>query len=117
MDISTSLNQIGPKAMKIVRVQYTVKPEYVEQNKKNIQAVMADLKANPIDGLWYSTYQLSDGNSFMHVNLTSSPEALEKFNEVESFKKFRMELKASTPVSPPKAEDLTLVGASFEFPN
>ena len=100
--------------MKVVRVQYTVKPDYVEQNKKNIQAVMAELRANPIEGLRYSTYQLPDGNSFMHLNLSNSEEALAAFNELESFKKFRMELKASAPISPPKAESLTLVGAGYE---
>ena len=101
--------------MKIVRVQYTVKPEYVEHNARNIQAVMADLKANPIEGLRYSTYKLPDGNSFMHLNISNTEEALANFNELESFKKFRMELKASGLVSPPKAEDLTLVGAGYEI--
>lgn len=101
--------------MKIVRVQYTVKPEYVEQNRKNIQAVMADLQANPIEGLRYTTFQLPDGNSFMHLNLSTSAEALAQFRERASFQTFRTALKASEPLSPPKAEDLTLVGASYDI--
>ena len=101
--------------MKVVRVQYTVKPEYVEQNIKNIQAVMADLQANPIEGLRYATFQLPDGNSFMHLNLSNSAEALAQFRERARFQTFRMGLKESGPVSPPKAEDLTLVGASYEI--
>ena len=36
--------QKGVKIMNAVKVQYTVKEEYVETNKVNIQRVMADLK-------------------------------------------------------------------------
>lgn len=101
--------------MKAVRVQYTVQPEYVEQNKKNIQAVMQALKAKPVDGMYYSTYQMADGVSFMHLNVAKDEETMSKLNDVAAFKQFRTELKASHPVSPPKGEDVTLVGAGWEM--
>ncbi len=101
--------------MKTVRVQYTVQQAFVEQNKKNIQAVMDVLKENPIEGMYYSSYQLADGNSFMHVNMAKDDETMSKLNEVETFTRFRMQLKASNPTNPPKAEVLSLVGTSWEI--
>ena len=101
--------------MKAVRVQYTVKPEFVDQNIVNIKAVMDSLKSNPIEGMFYSTYQLPDGNSFMHVNVARDGDTMNKLNDVEAFKKFRMALKGSGPVSPPNAESLDFVGANWEM--
>jgi hypothetical protein len=101
--------------MKAVRVQYTVKPEYVAQNIKNIKAVMDAIQANPIEGMYYSTYQLPDGVSFMHLNIAVDGETMNKLNDVEAFTIFRTGLKASEPVSPPKAEDLEFVGSSVNL--
>ena len=89
--------------MKTVRVQYTVQQASVEQKKKNIQAVMDALKENPIEGMYYSSYQLADGNSFMHVNMAKDDETMSKLNDVEAFTSFRTQLKASKPTSPPNA--------------
>jgi len=101
--------------MKTVRVIYTVQPEYIEQNKINIQAVMNSLNANPIEGMYYSTYQLSDGVSFMHLNVAKDAETMSKLNAVDAFNNFRMQLKASNPVHPPKGEDISLVGSSWNM--
>jgi hypothetical protein len=95
--------------MKAVRVQYTVKPEYVETNKENIKAVMNHLEDNPIVGMWYKAFLLEDGQSFMHVNICDSEETMGKLSEVEPFNKFRMELKASGPIAPPKSETITMI--------
>lgn len=100
--------------MKAVRVQYTVQPHYVEQNKKNIKAVMAALKAKPIEGMYYATYQMPDGTSFMHLNMAKDEATMARLNEVEAFQNFRAQLKASKPASPPRAEDISLVGANWE---
>ncbi len=40
----------------IIKVQYSVIPEYVETNKKNITQVMADLQALNNDGIKYSAF-------------------------------------------------------------
>ena len=52
--------------MKVVRVSYTVKPEYVAQNKANIAQVMDDLKAMNNPGAKYASYLEEDGVTFMH---------------------------------------------------
>jgi hypothetical protein len=100
--------------MRYVRVTYTVQLEYIETNRANIQAVMDDLKANPIEGMHYITYEL-EGGSFMHVNIAHDEESANKLNERESFNSFREQLKASGPVSPPNAEKMELVGANFDI--
>lgn len=100
--------------MKAVRVQYTVKPEYVEQNKANVQGVMDDLRNNPIEGMRYSTFYLGEG-SFMHLNVCNDQETMSLLGERDSFKHFRSGLKASGPVSPPKAEPMNYVGSSYDI--
>lgn len=101
--------------MKAVKVQYTVKPDYVEQNKANIKKVMDAINANPIEGMRYTSFILGDGQTFVHINMAKDGETLSKLNEVEEFNAFRQQLKASEPISPPKSEDLNLVGATFEI--
>ncbi len=101
--------------MKGVRVQYEVKPDYVETNRKNIQAVMDEIKANPIEGMYYSAYQIEGTNCFMHVNFSKDEETMSKINNVKAFGAFRMALKASEPVSPPNSESIDLIGAGYKL--
>lgn len=100
--------------MKAVKVRYEVKPEFVDQNKKNIQAVTEFLKANPIEGMYYFSSQLEDG-SFMHINVAKDDETMAKLNAVEAFSHFRMELKASEPISTPESEKLEIVGMGWDL--
>ena len=101
--------------MKAVKVQYTVKPEYVETNKANILKVMEKLKANPITGMQYVSFILDDDQSFVHINMAQDQDTISKLSEIEEFKAFQSALKASQPISPPKAENLNLVGAGFDL--
>lgn len=101
--------------MKAVKVQYTVKPEYVEQNKANIRKVMDELLSNPIEGMQYASFTMDDGQTFVHINMANDQETMDKLQEVEVFNDFRKALKASGPISPPKSESLDLVGAGFEL--
>jgi len=101
--------------MKAVKVQYTVKPEYVEKNKANIRKVMEALRSNPIPGMHYASFTLDDGQTFVHINMAKDPETLSRLNEVKEFGEFREALKASGPVSPPASESLNLVDAGFEL--
>jgi len=101
--------------MKAVKVQYTVKSEYAETNKANVRQVMADLRelANP--GIKYSTFVMEDGKTFVHFGIYTDQEALDVVNNLPSFQAFREQLKASGPEAPPKGDDLTLVGSSYEI--
>src|SRR4051794_36204652 len=55
------------RAMKVTRVQYTVQQGFVEQNKKNIEAVMRELSATGNRDVQYAVYLQDDGKTFMHV--------------------------------------------------
>jgi len=101
--------------MKVTRVQYTVQDGYVEANKRNIQQVMADLRQLNNPGIKYSSYQLEDGNTFMHFAVFPDEETSQILNNLESFNKFRKELKESNPESPPKAENLTMVASAYDW--
>ena len=101
--------------MKAVKVRYKVKAEYIEQNKKNIQAVMDHLKNYPIVGMYYSSFQLDDQGSFMHINFAKDEITMSKLNEVSAFKEFRMQLKASEPLVAPQAQKIEFIGAGWKL--
>ena len=102
--------------MKAVRVQYTVKPEFIEENKQNIQRVMNALREQPIDGMMYSSYTDNDNPAiFIHINICRDDETMSKLNDIPEFLEFRMALKSSQPVSPPNQTKLDLVDSNFNF--
>ena len=100
---------------KIVRVQYTTKQEYAARNKENITKVMNDLRKINNPGIRYGAYLLEDEKTFMHFTQFQNEDAYKILNELESFKEFQAQLKASGPEVPPKAENLSLVGSSYDF--
>jgi len=101
--------------MKSVKVQYTVKVEYADTNKKNVAKVMADLRELAHPGIKYSTFVMEDGKTFIHFGMYADQEALDVVNNLPSFQAFREQLKASGPEAPPKGDDLTLVDSSYEI--
>ena len=101
--------------MKIVRIQYTAKLEFVETNKSNIQKVMDELKSKGVSDVRYSVYLLPDGKSFMHYVVMKDEDSNKVIVESESFKNFQQQLMASGPEVSPKQEVLTPVGSSYEL--
>jgi len=101
--------------MKAVKVQYTVKAEYADTNKRNIRKVMADLQeiANP--GIKYSAFLLDDEKTFVHIGIYSDQAALDVVNNLPSFQFFRDQLKTSGPEAPPQGDDLNLVDSSYDI--
>ena len=101
--------------MDVVKVQYTVKAEYVETNKKNIAKVMADLRELNSPDIKYSTFLQDDGKSFVHFAIRANEEAQAILGNLESFQEFQRQLRASGLESPPNAENLTLVDSSWDL--
>ena len=98
--------------MKIIKVTYTTKSEFVEQNRKNIETVMADLQQSNQAGIFYHACLGPDGKTFTHTAFFKSEEDRKLLNELTSFMHFQEQLKASGPEVPPKQELLTLIGSS-----
>lgn len=101
--------------MKIVRVIYTARPEYVATNQKNIAAITRELEELNHPGIKYGAYLLSDGKTFMHFDQFENEAAHEVLTSLESFKKFAAELEASSLEAEPKLELLSLVASSEAF--
>jgi hypothetical protein len=98
--------------MKIVRVTYTAKAEYVEQNQSNIQTVMSDLQKTGHPGIFYHACLGADGKTFTHTAFFEVDEYEKVLFALSSFQSFQQQLKASGPEVPPKQELLTLVASS-----
>ena len=99
--------------MKIVKVTYTTTADYSEQNKANIQKVMADMRELNNPDIKYNTCVSADNKTFIHTAFFSEADSEQVLFALPSFKHFQEQLKASGPEAPPKSELLTLVGASY----
>lgn len=97
--------------MKVTRVQYTVRSDFIEENKRNIEAVMNELRALSDNDVRYAVYLHDDGRTFMHL-VHHNTEAAERLpTSLESFKHFRARLKDHVEV-PPKSEVFALAQSS-----
>jgi hypothetical protein len=101
--------------MKIVRVTYTAKSEYVEHNMGNIKTVMYDLQQINNAGINYNSCLSPDGKTFTHTAFFKSEADEKVLLELPAFIKFQQELKAGGLEVPPKQELLTLVGSSVNI--
>lgn len=100
--------------MKIKRVQYTVKQDFVAKNKQNIAKVMTELKGLNNNDTKYFSSVASDGNTFMHIVMHKSGSDESLPSNLDSFKSFQDELKQNLEISP-KAETFELVDSSFDI--
>ncbi len=103
--------------MKIVRVTYTCKAGYVEQNQANIKNVMAELQKINNPGINYNCCLGADGQSFTHTAFFNSEENEKVLLTLPLFIYFQQQLKANGLDAPPKQELLSLVGTSKELFN
>jgi hypothetical protein len=101
--------------MKVVRVQYTIRPEYAANNQKNIAAVVAELKTLNRTDIKYGAWILPDGKTFMHFDQFDTEEAHLNLQELASFKKFASELWESGFESEPKLELLSLAASTETY--
>jgi hypothetical protein len=101
--------------MKIVRVTYTAKASYAEQNKTNIQKVMSDLQAINNHGISYTCCVSEDGKTFTHLAFFKGEADEKTLLGLPSFKSFQEQLRASGPEAPPKQDFPSLVGASCDL--
>jgi hypothetical protein len=97
--------------MKVTRVQYTVRSDFVEENKRNIEAVMSELRARGDNDVRYAVYLHDDGKTFMHLVHHNTVESERLPVALESFKHFRARLQDHFEV-PPKSETFALVQSS-----
>jgi hypothetical protein len=99
--------------VKITRHRYTVKPEFVEQNRRNIGAFIAALTAASVPGLSYRVFLEEDGQTFLHL-VTSADDPTAVITGLPSFKTFQAELVASEPIQRADKVDMSLVATTAD---
>jgi hypothetical protein len=103
--------------MKIVKVTYTTKAEFSEQNQRNIKMVMTALQNANHQGINYNACLSADNKTFTHTAFFKSDEDQMFLNELPAFKSFQEQLKSGGLEVPPKQEILTLVASSANIFN
>ncbi|AEA45294.1 hypothetical protein [Fluviicola taffensis] len=72
-----------------VIVTYQIKPEFVEQNKENIQAFLNDFEQLDASKFKYNVFVKEDGVSFVHYSQYSDEEMQNMLLNIKSFKAFQ----------------------------
>ncbi|KFF03982.1 hypothetical protein [Chryseobacterium luteum] len=72
-----------------VIVTYTVKPEYVSENKNHIQKFLDDFKNLDQETFEYKVYLKEDGVTFVHYSNYINEEVQHEVLNVPSFKEFQ----------------------------
>jgi quinol monooxygenase YgiN len=72
-----------------VIVTYTVKPEFVSENKTNIQKFLNDFKNLDQETFEYKVYVKEDQVTFLHYSNYSNEEVQHEVLNVPSFKEFQ----------------------------
>jgi len=98
-----------------VKVSYTVKPEFVAQNKKNIGLFLSDFKKLTTLNFLYHIYLQEDGLTFLHVSMYENEEVQDKILQVPSFLAFQQQRDQSGLQVEPKIESLSLIGSSLSL--
>lgn len=72
-----------------VIVTYTVKPEFVSENKNNIQKFLNDFKTLNQTKFEYKVFVKEDGVTFVHFSNYENEEVQNEVLNIQSFKEFQ----------------------------
>lgn len=98
-----------------VQVSYTVKPEFVQQNKKNINVFLSDFKKLVNANFLYNVFLKEDGLTFLHVSMYENEEVQQEVLNVPSFLMFQKERDESGLNDSHQLENITLIGSSLSL--
>lgn len=96
-----------------VKVSYTVKPAFVEQNKQNISTFLSDFKKMVNSNFLYNVYLEADGLTFLHISMYENEDAQKEVLQIPSFLQFQKERDESGLNDSHKLETLTFIGSSL----
>ena len=99
--------------MKMTMVRYKVKPDRAAENVSLIDAVYAELAAEPRAGLRYATFSMEDGVSFVHLATVAEGIEGNPLAQVAAFGRFTAEI-GDRCEEPPVTAVIDQVGA-FRF--
>ncbi|PZF73743.1 antibiotic biosynthesis monooxygenase [Taibaiella soli] len=98
-----------------VKVTYTVKSEFVQQNLENINGFMQDFKEMKHVPFRYNVYLLEDGKTFLHLAHYQNEAAQKQILAVPSFKLFQERRDASDIGHSHKVEIMKTVDVSTDI--
>jgi hypothetical protein len=99
--------------MKTVMVRYTVRPEHMADNVRDIKRVFEQLTDGKPAGLQYASFQLGDDGSFVHIVSQEKADGRSLLSDVPAFKAFTTALEQRCDERP-VVTTLTEVG-SYKF--
>jgi hypothetical protein len=97
-----------------VIVTYKVNPEFVSQNKQNIQRFLEDFKKLDGSGFQYNVYTKDDNVTFVHHSMYKAEKIQKEILNVPSFLEFQRLRDESGLNGTHKVEVLNLVGSTNE---
>lgn len=98
-----------------VKVSYTVKPDFVAQNKQNINLFLADFKKLSAANFLYNVYLKADGLTFLHVSMYENEATQQQVLNVPSFLQFQKERDESGLADTHQIETLQHIGSSLSI--
>ena len=101
--------------MIIVKVTYTVNPEFVQKNQENIRHFMNDFKQLDSIEFRYDAYLCNDGKTFVHLSHYQNEKIQKTLLEVPSFKSFQEQRDVSGLEVSPQIDIMKAVGSSHDI--
>jgi hypothetical protein len=101
--------------MIVVKVTYTVKPEFVPKNQENISLFMADFRKMDRHNFRYNVYLKADGRTFVHLSHFKDEIIQNEILNVPSFKSFQKERDESGLNNSHQLETFKVVDASADI--
>lgn len=96
-----------------VQVTYKINADFVEENKRNIAAFLADFKEMHNSKFLYHVYTKEDGLTFVHVSMYENTEVQQEVLNIPSFVAFQQKRDASGLTEAPVVENLQHLGSSL----
>lgn len=101
--------------MIIVKVTYTVQPDFVQKNQENIHLFMADFKKMNTEEFSYVSYLCGDGKTFVHLSHYQNEEIQKQLLQTPSFLSFQKQRDESGLENEPQIEVMKVVDSSHNI--
>ena len=114
LDFKGLLLSHKPPIMISIEVTYTVKPEFVEQNKQNIHSFLADFRQLKHLKFLYNVFVKEDGVTFMHISMYDNEAIQNELLQVPSFVAFQKQRDEQGLAQYPQIFNINLIGSSLD---
>lgn len=103
--------------MIIVKVTYTVNPDFANKNQENINEFLKDFKKIKSNDFRYIVYIGDDKKTFTHISMYQNEAIQKELLAVQSFKSFQQQRNNSSLEISENIEMMELAGTSYDIFN